>query len=788
MPEKSLLPLPLLRAVLLLWMLALAAACDEAAVQIGTPPDPLNVEPGCYAVQGTDLNTGARYSLDVTAGDSGYAFVDVSPGRATPFSLKPSGLGRFLLRDDRNGHLVSDGRSLLRSESLESDVTRVDDSYESDAEWDFVPRPSDRNDLYLRHRKSGLYAGQAEMTPIVVRALAVELVEREGCAEFPEAALDAEGEVEMTRWPDGDLFGFVDTHSHILSNFGFGGGGIFHGAPFHALGIEHALGDCERFHGVKGRKDLFGFGFDQGAGLSSDQLLAAFVSGDTGQDNHETDGWPTFTDWPSAHDSSTHQTQYYRWIERAWLGGLRLIVQHATTNQMICDLLVGEGIQPVRYACNDMVAVDRIIDETWAMQDYIDAQHGGPGRGFFRIVESPAEARRVIGQGKLAVILGIETSNLFDCFVAPRPPFEYCTEEDVVAQLDAYYDRGVRAIFPVHKYDNGFSAGDGDKLFIELGNFFNSGHWNNFVTDCDASVNTVFDDGPLEFPGLNQPRAEYLSPPPNDLSGYATAPLDTTLPYLSALLVPKTGEEVCQGAGLTALGETLIQEMMARGMILELDHLPRRSYKRAFQLLEAFDYPAAGTHGLNNGGALYALGGVSKSGFGRCRNPDVAATVDDGYQARIDLIEANGGYPAEGFGLDLNGFAGAAGPRFGPDAVCGPDQTDPVTYPFTSYAGDVTFEQPTLGERVIDFNEEGLAHVGLLPELIEDVRGDGVSDEELEPLFRSAEGYVRMWEKAELRSDVLDVEPRPCLPADPDAAMPARSVTGLPPPLPCTPL
>jgi hypothetical protein len=33
---------------------------------------------------------------------------------------------------------------------------------------------------------------------------------------------------------------------------------------------------------------------------------------------------------------------------------------------------------------------------------------------------------------------------------------------------------------------------------------------------------------------------------------------------------------------------------------------------------------------------------------------------------RIDIIEANGGYPAEGFGFDLNGFAGAPGPRFGP--------------------------------------------------------------------------------------------------------------------------
>jgi hypothetical protein len=130
--------------------------------------------------------------------------------------------------------------------------------------------------------------------------------------------------------------------------------------------------------------------------------------------------------------------------------------------------------------------------------------------------------------------------------------------------------------------------------------------------------------------------------------------------------------------------------------------------------------------------------------------------MDDGFQARIALIEENGGFPAEGFGFDLNGFAGAPGPRFGPDTVCGSvPQTDPITYPFQSYAGDVTFHAPRVGDRALDFNTEGLVHIGLVPELIEDVRRDGVSDAELEPLFKSAEGYLRMWEKAERRSKEL---------------------------------
>ena len=82
-------------------------------------------------------------------------------------------------------------------------------------------------------------------------------------------------------------------------------------------------------------------------------------------------------------------------------------------------------------------------------------------------------------------------------------------------------------------------------------------------------------------------------------------------------------------------------------------------------------------------------------------------------------------------------------------------QEDPITYPFTSVAGDVTFTEPSVGNRVLDFNTEGMSHIGLLPELIEDARRDAIDEADLEPLFRSAEGYIRMWEKSEERGAAL---------------------------------
>ena len=146
-----------------------------------------------------------------------------------------------------------------------------------------------------------------------------------------------------------------------------------------------------------------------------------------------------------------------------------------------------------------------------------------------------------------------------------------------------------------------------------------------------------------------------------------------------------------------------------------------------------------------------STGGVSKTGLGRCADPANPHAMTDRLNDRVALIESMGGYPAEGFGFDLNGLAHGPRPRFGDDARCGQPQENPVQYPFTSVAGDVTFTEPRLGEKDVDFNTQGMLHIGLLPELIEDARRGGATDADLEPLFRSAEGYLRMWELAERR-------------------------------------
>ena len=91
------------------------------------------------------------------------------------------------------------------------------------------------------------------------------------------------------------------------------------------------------------------------------------------------------------------------------MGGLRVFVNLFVENRQLCELY------PLKQNnCDEMTSVRLQNRDLEALEDYIDAQNGGPGKGWFRIVKDPFEARRVINEGKLAVVPGIEVSNLFD--------------------------------------------------------------------------------------------------------------------------------------------------------------------------------------------------------------------------------------------------------------------------------------------------------------------------------------------------------------------------------------
>jgi hypothetical protein len=110
------------------------------------------------------------------------------------------------------------------------------------------------------------------------------------------------------------------------------------------------------------------------------------------------------------------------------------------------------------------------------------------------------------------------------------------------------------------------------------------------------------------------------------------------------------------------------------------------------------------------------------------------------------------------------GIAGHPGPRFG-NGACGgnadqragqelaqaPSQRwglpgGRLTYPFT-LPGFGTFDKQVSGQKTYDFNVDGLAHIGLLPDMVADMMNVGVTAQQLQPLFASAQAYINMWSK-----------------------------------------
>ena len=60
----------------------------------------------------------------------------------------------------------------------------------------------------------------------------------------------------------------------------------------------------------------------------------------------------------------------------------------------------------------------------------------------------------------------------------------------------------------------------------------------------------------------------------------------------------------------------------------------------------------------------------------------------------------------------------------------------------------IQLDRDQSGQRTFDFNTDGLAHIGLLPDFLADLEVLGIPLEDLEAVFRSAQGFIDTWERA----------------------------------------
>ncbi|MFI6733275.1 Coagulation factor 5/8 type domain-containing protein [Nonomuraea sp. NPDC050451] len=494
---------------------------------------------------------------------------------------------------------------------------------------------------------------------------------------------------KTTTTPAAQVGGFIDAHSHLFSYEAFGGR-LMCGKPFDPDGIAKALTDCAD-HYPNGELAWF----------------ENFTRRGTVTGTHDPVGWPTFRDWP-AHDSLTHQQAYYTWVERAWRGGLRILVNDLVANRQLC------AIYPLKKnSCDEMTTIRLQAQRARELQDHIDAEQGGPGRGWFRIVDDPAEARQVVQDGKLAVVLGIETSEPFGCRQILGIP--QCTRAQIDRGLDEMYALGVRSMFVCHKYDNAlcgvrFDSGTQGAI-VNLGNFLGTGSFWQART-----CTTPEHDNPIDPGGVLPDPIAGLLPPGVSLPVYPPAPH-------------------CNTRGLTALGEYMVQGMIRRGMLIEIDHMGVKAADRTLDLLEAARYPGViSSHSWADPlyfDRIYALGGMITQ-YGHDAEHFVAEWARTRPARQAHQVA---GY---GYGLDVNGMGRLPAPRAGANGV---------TYPFRSYDGSVLLDRLTTGQRVWDVNTDGVANYGLVPDWIEDMRIIA-GDEIVRDLAAGAESYLRTWEAA----------------------------------------
>ncbi|GEE02268.1 hypothetical protein nbrc107696_27140 [Gordonia spumicola] len=568
-----------------------------------------------------------------------------------PSTAKAAALGKFLFYDTAGTLLTADGARTIRKAAPTNDAI-----------WKV-----DRTGSTYRFTSSTGLTRSVRLTPAT------------GCRAFPEAQINVTGAPHTGTDANGEIRGFVDSHVHIMAEQ-FLGGALHCGKPYSPLGITVALKDCPDHS-------------PDGIPAVSEHVLSQ-------PGPHDTRGWPTFKGYPQWY-SLTHEQTYYRWLERAWRAGQRVLNNYYVQNRALCE------IYPLKdEPCNEMESVRIQHRRLLSLRDYIDAQAGGPGKGFFQIATNSQELRRIVASGKLAVTLGIEISEPFGCGQVNGKPS--CSAGDIDRGLDELWDIGVRQVILTHKFDNALGGArmDGDLtgVGVEIGQaYLGGGVWQ--TEPCGKAGND------------NQ------------------APLQ-----------PKN---MCNVRGLTSLGEHAVRAAMKRRIVIDVDHLSAKAAARVLDITEAAHYPGVvsshtWTDPKNYRRILAAGGAVGLYASGAEQTPEDkhSESFVDQWRA-VRAVAPRDRYFGLAFGTDMNGLGKQAAPRPGADKK-------PVTYPITMPDGSKVYRQQT-GVRVFDVNKDGTSHYGLVPDWIESLRVSAGRDGDalVGDLYRAAEMYARLWERVQ---------------------------------------
>lgn len=466
--------------------------------------------------------------------------------------------------------------------------------------------------------------------------------------------------------PRKPLDGFVDLHTHPVSNVGFGGKLVYGGVSVGALSLgspdcnpkvpadseEQALGHDRAVHGAP---TLGPHGVENRCGNILREPIIHELQKHLGASDPPADafGFPTFRDWPVWNDM-THQKMWVDWIRRSFTGGLRVMVALAVNNKTLGDVVtVGNLSGTPDLPTDDKASADLQIDE---ITHFVAAN-----ADFMEIALTAEDIARITSIPKLAVVIGVEIDHIGNLqtatWGAAGPIIAVPSAGELKAEIHRLYDLGVRYIFPIHLLDNAFGGTATYENLFNVSNFRESGA--PWALKCACAAD-----------GINY---SYQSP---------GADLPKTIANIGAAVFPGPAAVCSSGQrnsrALTANGIKGIREMMRLGMLIDIDHMSQDAVDQTLALAEAVKpggYPLNSGHNNVRGagqpvseraltvkqyqriGALHGMAGVGSSG-------QTAAAWLTLYN---QVTTAMGPGAVAGFGTDTNGFGLGMPPRPGPE-------------------------------------------------------------------------------------------------------------------------
>jgi Membrane dipeptidase (Peptidase family M19) len=532
---------------------------------------------------------------------------------------------------------------------------------------------------------------------------------------------DVIGSATAIEWqqPSAPLWGYVDLHNHVFNHLTSGGQLFVGRVTLHPLsgdkqaqlragdGIEHALEDCKAHHGAV-----------PGNGVLS-------LSPEMG---HERDGYPTFDGWPKA-TTLVHEQVYVDWLRRAWKGGLR-IVQVDVGNTDFAGKVYATANFWLSHRhpfprTDDEDAIDRTLD---AIGEFVR----GEGLGWAEVATSSKDARRIVGEGRLALVLGIEVDSMGDYYAScPKEPKDIlgigaptCNTlpqspkllaDEIHKLLKRLYLRGVSHIIPVHLMQNAFGFPAVYQRPFDIESIWANGSGLRLDNGWDLGVRYRLDDDQVQG---------------NRLLTWLLSTVGEVLPTFDPKrMVPAIPQDNRYShvaySGLTPAGKEVIKQMMQLGMLVDIQHMGEKSADDALDLAEANHYPVMTSHtqmrdlgfGFNAPvpwdshlewvTATYDTAQVERIASEELRSreqlerirrlggmvgveldtgktaghwgpagqafcDDSAVTWGNSYRYAVDKLGGRG----LAIGSDANGLAGFPEPRFGPSACLGASLDD----------------------------------------------------------------------------------------------------------------